>query len=331
MTARSSIGGGISKCVKQVKRSPISASCCPVGIAVVLVAAAIIFSNAPSKVRAAAPAAVAQPKFEVGKQVDLLALIEPSRDSVGAAWRFEKGELVSPKEVDTFLEIPVTPPAAYRLTIVGQRDEGVDLFVGLTIGGSRVALVVDAFGKSACGLADIDGHFIRDNPTGRHFVNLLGDKRTYTVVCTVHPNSVIARVNGIPVVDWLHHGESISVPGHWPLPANSHLFIGGWTAVHRIRKITLETLPDDADIAAASRKEGIVKLVYQSPVAKPTVGWDRFWVNWIHADLWPFAITDETRVCSEFLFAPRRRSWFTRFPSPAAKYRGDSRPWDTAR
>lgn len=250
------------------------------------------------------PVSAAPPtNFDIGKEVDLLPLVDPDRHSVRGNWKRDGNELLSPNDRDVLVQVPVTPPPAYRLTIVGQRDEGNDLFIGLATGGKQVVAVMDGWWKGVSGLSLIGGQFADRNSTRREFSNLLGDKRPYTIVCTVHPRSVLVTVNETPVVEWIGDSKDFSLPDQWSQVAREQLFLGANNAVHRIRKLTLEALPEDDDINAMLRIEGIVKLVYQQPRGKPSVGSDQFRVNWIFPDDWPLAVTNRTGECQEFLYA----------------------------
>ncbi|MEX0979381.1 MAG: hypothetical protein WDZ48_11035, partial [Pirellulales bacterium] len=206
----------------------------------------------------------------------------------------------------------------YRFTIVGERDGGYDLFAGLPIGGHCVAAAIDANWRKMSGLAEVDGRWVQGNATGGAFNDLLGDKRTYTVICTVHPGSIVVNVNGMPVVNWVRAGERMSLPQHWGL-AGDKLFVGGVEAIHRIRKLTLVALPEDEDIRAMFRNEGIVKLVYEQPLRKPTVGWDDFRVNWAPADQWPLAITGQPQICLEYIYLHAPSELVHELPKAGAK------------
>ncbi len=248
-------------------------------------------------------AADAPPKFPVGKKVDLLRLIDPKRDSTVIKWTLENNELVSPKEPDTLLRIPVVPPPAYRLTVAGQRDEGDDLFVGLVVNGQQVVVMIDAWGKRICGLSCVNEKLAAENATRRDFEDILGDKQTYTVMCEVYPGSVVVMVNGMPAVEWIGESKELSLPRYFRISPGENLFLGANNTVQRIRQITLEALPEAPDVKAALEREGIVKLAYQQPLVTPSVGWDKFRVNWIFPDDWPLAITADTKLCNEFIYA----------------------------
>ena len=80
-------------------------------------------AGVPAPVRTAAPAAVpvSLPSAAPVEVVDVLRQINPVRDFARGAWTFQATGLASPRNEMGVLRLPVTPSAAYRLTVVVER------------------------------------------------------------------------------------------------------------------------------------------------------------------------------------------------------------------
>jgi hypothetical protein len=234
--------------------------------------------------------------------IDLLEKIDVDRDALNGKWTRSGREIVSPDIPNTFVQIPYAPPQAYRLTIIGQRDSGYDLLLKLNVGDQQVGVFIDGSYRAVTALTEVKGEWVR-----REVANVLGEKRDYVVVCTVHPQSLIVTVDGLPVADWVSGQGKLSLLNDWSFLPKDKLAIGGFKAVQRFKKISLEPLAPDPDINAMLRNNGITKLVHMTPVREPTVGWDQFRVNHlpqVHSAHWPYAINRAAPFCKDFLFAP---------------------------
>ncbi|MGH2690166.1 MAG: hypothetical protein ACRDKW_15375, partial [Actinomycetota bacterium] len=92
------------------------------------------------------------------KTIDLLKLVDPAKDSVQGAWRFEGTALVTGPARFSRLQIPYVPPAEYDLRAVVERKDGSNSIVfGLVAGGRQFCFVLDAFERdTASGIDLID-------------------------------------------------------------------------------------------------------------------------------------------------------------------------------
>ncbi len=180
---------------------------------------------------------VKEVKVVRGKPIDLLELIDPKRDAFAGRWTLVEGVLSSPAENAARLQIPFAPPSEYKLTVVGEREAGKDLMIGLVVDGKQVLLVLDGWGGTITGIAGVDGKEVNANPTTKQLANVLGDRRQYKVICNVRGRHIEVQVNGTTLINW--SGTSSSIPSEWMMPRRDQLFIGAFNAVHHIKAITL--------------------------------------------------------------------------------------------
>ncbi|HEX4141952.1 MAG TPA: NPCBM/NEW2 domain-containing protein [Pirellulales bacterium] len=183
----------------------------------------------------------AHPTFHVGKPINLLKLIDPEHDAVTGQWILKEGRLTTPCTWIGRLQIPVKPPADYRLTIVGQRIAGNELQVGLVLPHTQGIAVIDGWHGNISGLSLVDGKWGDQNSTRRDIRRVLGDGQ-YTVECEVHPDRLAVSVNGAPLFEKIGGLDSVSVPNDHAIPRKDHLFILSQLAAHEIRSLTLTPL-----------------------------------------------------------------------------------------
>lgn len=183
-----------------------------------------------------------------GSEVDLLALVDPRRDRVAGEWRrTERGERVELECTRGFgarIEIPYSPPEAYRLTLIVEPvDEPHGLTLGLRSGGHRF-LALLGFGESsprASALENVDGRNVAGNPT-RVEGDLFVRHRPSAIVCTVLPGGVTVEVDGRRRIEWRGAADRLSLSDYWRTPREEALFLGAYDCGYRFLRVTLEPL-----------------------------------------------------------------------------------------
>ncbi len=188
------------------------------------------------------------PPGEIGKSVDLLAVVDPVRDGVAGNWRQSdaegRHELIAPKGFGTRLELPYSPPTAYRLTVIAEPlDEPHGLAIGLRSGESRFLALLgfgDAGGRVSA-LENVDGRNVADNPT-RIGGDLFQKNRPAEIVCTVLADGVTVTVDGKPWIDWKGAPDRLSLSDYWQTPRQEALFLGAYDCRYRFLRATLEPL-----------------------------------------------------------------------------------------
>lgn len=172
--------------------------------------------------------------------VDLLRRIDPARDAVRGEWRREDGALRTPPVRFAQLRIPYAPPEEYDLRMVVERVSGLNsVTLGLTAGGRRFALVVDAFDHDPySGLDLMDGVAFPDNEAA-HPGRILKNGEPTEVRCAVRRDRFRAWVGGEKIIDWKADWSRMSLYKDWTAPDAGPMFLGAWTAPFRIHALEL--------------------------------------------------------------------------------------------
>ncbi len=176
-------------------------------------------------------------------ELDLLALADPKTCWTNGEWITESGTLVSPKQYGARLQLPYTPPAEYRLTlIVEPLDEPNGLILGQRLAEQRFTTLFnytpDAIGLSA--IEDIDGKNVGNETTFRG--NLFQKDRLSQVIVIVQNAGIQMSVDGRTIVYWKGSVRDLSLSDYWKTPEETSLFIGTYDCRYRFHRITLEDL-----------------------------------------------------------------------------------------
>ena len=180
--------------------------------------------------------------------VDLLALVDPRRDGVAGEWTDHevdgRRELLAPKSLGARIELPYTPPEAYRLTlIIEPLDEPNGLTIGLRSGEHRFLALLgfgDA-GRRVSALENVDGRNVADNPT-RIEGDVFRKNLPAEIVATVETGGVTVTVDGRPWIEWKGKPERLSLSDYWQTPRQEALFLGAYDCRYRVLRATLEPL-----------------------------------------------------------------------------------------
>ncbi|MCA9139827.1 MAG: hypothetical protein KDB00_23805 [Planctomycetales bacterium] len=178
-----------------------------------------------------------------GPQVNLLEKLDPGKCFTTGKWTKESGALVSSKGYGVRIEIPYTPPARYRMSVVVEPlDKPNGLLLGLRNGDQRfVALINYASGRTASSaLENVDGRNVGNETT---FVGgLLKQNQLSQVVVTVQPDRVNVQVDGRTIIDWKGNAEQLSLSDYWKTPNDKSIFLGTYDCAYRIHRVTVEPL-----------------------------------------------------------------------------------------
>ena len=198
----------------------------------------------------------------LGEDGNLLALIDPVRDSRKGQWTKNADGLVTPVFPGPRLTVPVVPPERYVITADVERRKGDrELCFGLVVGGHPCNVSIDAAGSQTA-LELLDGKEFQDkvNITRQEFPrSMLPQGRRVKVRCFVLPDTVFVTCDDKEAVKWHGDARRLSLKQNLFLPPNysevdrSQLWLGEWESEFLIRELTLKPLSDEEAARVANR------------------------------------------------------------------------------
>jgi hypothetical protein len=185
----------------------------------------------------------AAPSLATGEAIDLLEKADPASCWAQGEWSKDDGKLLSPKQFGARLELPFSPPAEYRLTlIVEPLDDPNGLILGQRSGGRRFATLFSYTpdDRSLSAIEDIGGRNVGNESTFEGEV--FRRDQLSQVIVTVKQNRVTMSVDGRTIVDWEGAADQLSLSDYWSTPDDTALFLGAYDCRYRFHRITLEPL-----------------------------------------------------------------------------------------
>jgi hypothetical protein len=179
--------------------------------------------------------------------VDLLRIIDPSKDAVSGALKMQKNGLfmtglenvgrVAPEDHGRF-KIRYVPPEEYDLTIIVERKEGLaDFGVGLFGGGKQIFFIFDAPGFWS-GPCPLDGKGPEANGHGKQG-RVLKTNTVVTLSFAIRKDSMAVKVDGKDFWSWQPGWERFSSsPVHFPDDPNV-MFLECYQSSFLITKMVL--------------------------------------------------------------------------------------------
>lgn len=174
---------------------------------------------------------------------DLLAELDLATCWKNGEWTLEDGVLTSPKMYGARLQLPVRPPAAYRVVaIVEPLDPPNGLILGQRAGESRFVSLFGygPAGQQASAIENIDGRNLGNATTFRG--DVFRQHQLSQVIVTVRNRGVRMEVDGQRIVDWQGTPDQLSLSDYWQTPDQASLFIGSYDCGYRFHRLTLEPL-----------------------------------------------------------------------------------------
>ena len=176
--------------------------------------------------------------------IDLLELVDVSKDKVTGDWTKDGTHLLSSKEFGARLELPYQPPDEYELTVIAEPlDEPHGLLLGQRSGGRRFVTLVHypvGEGEPANAVENIDGKNVGNPSTVRREVLVKG--RPSQIVCTVRKDSVLVTCDGHELLRWQGDSKRLSLSDYWKTPNETAMFLGAYDCRYRFSRITLTPL-----------------------------------------------------------------------------------------
>ncbi|MCA9059744.1 MAG: hypothetical protein KDA85_14655 [Planctomycetaceae bacterium] len=181
--------------------------------------------------------------------VELLPLIELSRDAIEGNWQRSGVAVISPPVQAARLQIPHEFPDDYVLKLRVRRVAGNDSFnIGLPLGdGRHVVCVIDGYSGRSSSLSLVDGRAGDNNPTtipGR----VIHDSRSHDIVCRVEGNSIRIACDEREIIAWDGERTRLSLESRfWGEVPSRRLMIGAWLTEFEVSELQL--LPAGARVA----------------------------------------------------------------------------------
>jgi len=171
--------------------------------------------------------------------IDLLRLIDPSKDSVATTWKLENGVLTPGMNFRSRLQIPYQPPEEYDLTyVLTTTGDGNPMIFGLVAGPVQFNVALEGWGRNILSGADKK----EINPPFTKALNY-GSGDTFgkenTIVISVRKAGFYITVNGTKSLSWNGPYAKLTNPDDWKVPSPQALYIGTWDRPLEIKKIAL--------------------------------------------------------------------------------------------
>jgi hypothetical protein len=183
----------------------------------------------------------AHPSFSVGKEVDLLSLVNPERDKLNGKWeRDGTAILIAEANGLSRLVIPSDIPAEYKLTMrvarVGDGERELD--VSLPFANSQADVVFDGAGTSGM---HVDFRNTPENMT-TYREPVMADATPVDLTFFVRRTGLKVMSGEKTIIDWV--GNPLRASWHWGRTVpHGRIGIGCWHQKFRFEKLVLEPLP----------------------------------------------------------------------------------------
>ncbi len=183
----------------------------------------------------------AHPSFSVGKEVDLLSLVNPERDKLNGKWeRDGTAILIAEANGLSRLVIPSDIPAEYKLTMrvarVGDGERELD--VSLPFANSQADVVFDGAGTSGM---HVDFRNTPENMT-TYREPVMVDATPVDLTFFVRRTGLKVMSGEKTIIDWV--GNPLRASWHWGRTVpHGRIGIGCWHQKFRFEKLVLEPLP----------------------------------------------------------------------------------------
>jgi serine/threonine-protein kinase len=188
------------------------------------------------------PPAVKPPEPAVWKNgIDLIPLIDLSRDVIRGNWKKDNGHIVADFGSNSVLRIPYEPPAEYDFRIVFVRERGkcaVAQF--LQREGRGFFWEMGGWENSNAGFSQINEKGSKDNPTNCPFVPRDGVR--YTSLIQVRRDRVTALLDDRKISEWLPSMGEISTDPNWCVDAPNLIGLGNCDNLTRFEVVQVREI-----------------------------------------------------------------------------------------
>ncbi|MBS0202517.1 MAG: NPCBM/NEW2 domain-containing protein [Planctomycetes bacterium] len=193
-----------------------------------------------------------------GQPVDLLKLVDLSRDVVTGKWQQTNSALIGDPLAN--LQLPTRLPDDYQLKFDVRRLEGNDtLFIGFMMAGRQGMLAFDGWNSTASGLY-VDGREPIDNCTTRRG-KLFVDQTLGHIVLTIHSGHLHVTFDGKTIVDWHGDPQRLHLYGLAGLASRESPFVITAHSKYVIESATLTPIKPEVPLSRPARLDREVDVL----------------------------------------------------------------------
>ncbi len=158
--------------------------------------------------------------------LELLPLVDLSKDKVNGNWELKNGSLVSDKAQGARIELPYKAPDEYDFRIEFTKVDGTEAAVQILSQGGRYFCW--EMGNNIAGFGELDGKNWPSNPTTVKFADgLKPGVRTVSVI-QVRKQGCEALIDGKPVTQYIGDYSRFNLNGVWTMRSTGMLGFGSW-------------------------------------------------------------------------------------------------------
>jgi len=236
-------------------------------VVAIIALAALLF---PKKQQAKAPQAANSATAEsLGKTIDLLPLVDVSKDALKGEWEMTDSKLISNPFTAANLQLPYRPPEEYDFHVTFSRVKGE----------RSVEMILSKNGRSFVWSMGGFGNTRR----GFYFVGQIGPKheasvargiesgRTYDVVVQVRNDAVRALVDGELAVEWPTDYKDFRLSSNWMLKDESCIGVGNDDGLVYFKQIEVREVTGEGEFIRSSPPGSAVDLMPLIDVKRDTV------------------------------------------------------------
>ncbi len=175
-----------------------------------------------------------------GGWIDLMKMIDPTKDSVNGKWEIRNGSWVSDNSNQARLEIPYQPPEEYDFRITFTRTKGNDVVAQILSKNGRQFMWGAGWGQDKyLSFELIDGKGAGFNKTTIERNGYLKNGKMHTSLVEVRKGGVKAYLDGKLMAEYKTNYDDLSLVSTWQLRDSNSLGIGSYASPTIFHKIEL--------------------------------------------------------------------------------------------
>jgi|GEM_PF-1695552 len=184
--------------------------------------------------------------------VDLLPLLNLSRDRIAGDWTLNNGVLRVGPSAHARIQVPYLPPENYTLRCTAVRTSGqYSLVLGLVVEGKQCDVTLSGWNEQS-GLESIDGKIANENTTTVQRT-IFRPGRACEIECQVRGPQVTVMCDGRELIAWRGDTQQLSLPDHWRTPREDALFVAAFQSSFNITRF--EVIPTGREAGTILRSD----------------------------------------------------------------------------